>query len=55
VMSKDASGLKNESVWKALERKGLARSMFPAAIALSVHGQNYETGLADQILHRSDH
>lgn len=55
VMSKDASGLQNESVWKALERKGLARSMFPMAIALSAEGQTYETDLADKILHRSDH
>jgi len=55
VMSKDASGLQNESVWKALERKGLARSMFPMAVALSADGQTYETGLADRILHRSDH
>jgi hypothetical protein len=55
VMSKDATGLQNESVWKALERKGLARSMFPMAIALSADGQSYETGLFDTILHRSDH
>ena len=55
VMSKDASGLQNESVWKALERKGLVRSMFPMAIALSAEGQAYDTGLADKILHRSDH
>ena len=55
VMSADATGLKNEAVWKALERKGLARSMFPMAVALSADGQAYETGLADRILHRSDH
>jgi hypothetical protein len=54
-MSKDATGLQNESVWKALERKGLARSLFPMAIALSADGQSYETGLFDTILHRSDH
>ncbi|MBT5648580.1 MAG: hypothetical protein HOI96_08675 [Rhodospirillaceae bacterium] len=55
VMSADATGLKNEAVWKALERKGLARSMFPMAVALSADGQSYDTGLADKILHRSDH
>jgi len=55
VMSKDATGLKNPNVWSALERKGLARSMFPSAIALSPKGLAYDTGLADQILHRSDH
>jgi len=54
-MSADATGLKNEAVWKALERKGLVRSMFPMAIALSADGQTYDTGLADKILHRSDH
>ncbi len=55
VMSRDATGLQNEKVWRALERKGLARSMFPSAIALSPEGQAYDTGLADQILHHSDH
>jgi len=55
VMSKDATGLQNKAVWTALERKGLARSMFPTSIALSPAGLRYDTGLADQILHRSDH
>lgn len=55
IMSKDATGLQNPNVWSALERKGLARSMFPSAIALSPAGLAYETGLADQILNRSDH
>ena len=55
VMSADATGLKNEAVWKALERKGLARSMFPMGIALSADGKTYNTGLANKILHSSDH
>lgn len=55
VMAKDASGLQNPAVWNALERKGLARSMFPDAIALSDAGLNYDTGPAAQILHKSDH
>jgi hypothetical protein len=55
VMSKDATGLQNRAVWTALERKGLARSMFPASIALSPEGLRYDTGLSDSILHRSDH
>ena len=55
VMSKDASGLQNENVWNALQRKGLARSMFPDAIALTADALEYDTGLADKILHRSDH
>ena len=55
VASKDATGLKNEAVYKALERKGLARSFFPLGIALTPDGVSYETGFADKILHRSDH
>jgi hypothetical protein len=55
VSTADATGLSNESVWKALERKGLARSFFPTAITLTEEGRNYETGLHDQILHGSDH
>ncbi|MEC7488505.1 MAG: hypothetical protein VYA17_02825 [Pseudomonadota bacterium] len=55
VMSRDASGLRNESVWKALERKGMIRSMFPLAVALSPQGQAYETNIETKILHRSDH
>ncbi len=55
VMSKDATGLRNRAVWVALERKGLARSMFPDAIALSAEGVKYETGLGERILLRADH
>lgn len=55
VSSADATGLSNEAVWKALERKGLARSFFPTAITLTQAGREYETGLRDQILHGSDH
>lgn len=55
VMSSDATGLRNEAVWKALERKGLATSYFPLGIGLTEEGEKYETGLADKILHRSDH
>ncbi|MEK9693823.1 MAG: hypothetical protein VW235_12930 [Rhodospirillaceae bacterium] len=35
VLAKDATGLRNQSVWKALERKGLARSMFPLGLTLT--------------------
>ncbi len=55
VMSKDATGLQNQNVWNALQRKGLARSMFPDAITLTAEALAYDTGLADSILHRSDH
>jgi len=55
VLAKNATGLKNESVWKALERKGLARSFFPMGIAITLEGMNYNTGLSERILMRSDH
>lgn len=55
VSAADATGLSNEAVWKALERKGLARSFFPTAITLNQEGMEYETGLREQILHGSDH
>jgi hypothetical protein len=55
VASKDATGLRNEAVWKALERKGLARPYYPLGIALTPAGVGYDTGLSNSILHRSDH
>lgn len=55
VSSADASGLGNEAVWKALERKGLARSFFPTAITLTQAGRDYDTGMREKILHGSDH
>lgn len=55
VSAKDASGLRNESVWVALERKGLALSRAPFGILLTEEGLDYDTGLRDQILHGSDH
>jgi hypothetical protein len=55
VATKDASGLYNEKVWHALERKGLARADWPHRISLTTEGQRYDTGLADEILHRALH
>ena len=55
AMTKDASGLANEAVWKALERKGLIRSVFPHAAVLTAAGLAYDTGLREQILHRAHH
>jgi hypothetical protein len=55
AMTRDASGLGNEGVWKALERKGLIRSGFPDAALVTPAGLAYDTGLRDQILHRSHH
>jgi hypothetical protein len=55
VMTRDASGLKNEAVWRALERKGLAIPSFPMAIKLTAAGIDYDVGKFGDILHRSDH
>lgn len=55
IMAKDATGLRNEAVWRALERKGLARSEFPIAIHLTASGLSYDTGLKERILHRHSH
>jgi ribosomal protein S19E (S16A) len=55
VMTADATGLFNEAAWKALERKGLIQSDFPHGALVTAEGIAYETGLADQILHRSHH
>jgi hypothetical protein len=55
VLSSDATGLSNPAVWVALERKGLLRSNFPLAVTLTAAGVAYDTGMADRILHGSDH
>lgn len=55
VMTRDASGLGNEAAWVALERKGLIKSHFPEAAVVTAAGLAYDTGLAGDILHRSDH
>jgi hypothetical protein len=56
VMSgRDASGLHNQAVWHALERKGLARADWPTSITLTAEGLAYETGMADKILSRASH
>ena len=54
VMASDATGLINEAVWKALERKGLAKSEFPNGIQLTPDGLTYATGVADQVLRHPD-
>ena len=55
VAARDASGLRNPSVWAALERKGLVRLRRPGGIVLTALGQGYETGLRDAVLHRAEH
>ena len=51
----DATGLENENVWNALHRKGLIKAAWPDQIALTPEGVAYETGMADQILHKGEH
>jgi LmbE family N-acetylglucosaminyl deacetylase len=55
VAARDATGLRNPSVWAALERKGLIRPKLPEAVILTSLGQEYETGLRDVILQRTAH
>jgi hypothetical protein len=55
VSGKDATGLYNEKVWHALERKGLARADWPHRITLTQPGQVYETGLANELLRSGGH
>ena len=55
AMAGDVTGLRNENVWKALERKGLARSFHPFGIVLTRAGLAYDTRLRDRILLRADH
>jgi hypothetical protein len=55
VASKDATGIYHEKVWHALERKGLARADWPHRITLTAEALQYDTGLAGEMLKRSQH
>ena len=55
VRGSDATGLENESVWNALTRKGMVKAEYPHSIAVTPEGLVYDTGLAEQILHRGGH
>ncbi|MGH7045936.1 MAG: hypothetical protein ACREE2_06045 [Stellaceae bacterium] len=57
VASRDASGLRNPSVWAALERKGLIRSSgsSPPTAIMTLTGLGYDTGLRAAILHAASH
>ena len=54
VFARDATGLANRSVFTALIRRGLVRDA-GAGTVLTAAGKDYETGVAEAILHRSDH
>jgi hypothetical protein len=55
VMARDATGLNNQAVWTALERKGLVRTNFPKSATMTVEGMTYDTGMAGEILHSGGH
>lgn len=56
VLMRDATGLANEAVWTALERKGLIKPLvFLTICTLTSIGMAYDTGLNDAILHRATH
>ncbi len=55
VATKDASGLFVAGVWAALERKGLTRGDGIGGVVIRPAGLAYDTGLAGEILHGSDH
>jgi hypothetical protein len=55
VRSRDATGLTNSAVYGALARKGLVVIGPQGLPTVTAAGLAYATGLADQILHRSDH
>ena len=55
VAARDASGLANQAVWVALERKGLIKGTFPYSAIVTAQGLGYDTGLHDVILHHSEH
>src|SRR5271156_4217971 len=53
VAGRDATGLRNQAVWTALERKGLVKTQFPQSATLLAAGRDYDTGLRDAILRRA--
>jgi hypothetical protein len=55
VRGADATGLQNQAVWTALERKGLARSDYPRSITLTGDALAYDTGLAGSMFSKGAH
>ncbi len=55
VSGRDATGLNNPAGWVVLERKGLVRSIESGGVVLTADAMEYDTGMRDDILHRSDH
>lgn len=55
VAAKDASGLRNEGVLKALARKKLVFANLPVSVMVTKEGLDYETKMAEQIFHHANH
>lgn len=55
VSGRDATGLSNPSVMNALTRKGLVRPGPGGLPVVTAEGIAYETGIASQVLHTTDH
>lgn len=55
VASKDATGLGNPSVWKALSRKGFVRENYEEEMVITAEGLAFSTGLEDKFMSVSDH
>ena len=55
VQAKDATGLYNEAVWHALERKGLARADWPHRITLTAAALSYDTGASGEVFRIAKH
>jgi hypothetical protein len=53
VSARDVTGLGNPNVMNALARKGLLLAGPAGAPILTAEGRVYDTGIADQLLHRS--
>ena len=55
VSARDASGMTNPVVWRALARKGLVLRADGLSRTLTVEGLGYDTGLKERFLNPSDH
>ncbi len=55
VSARDASGLSNNTMWTALERKALLHRVNSLPATLTKDELDYNKGLADKFWTRSDH
>ena len=55
VLARDATGLGNRNVMNALMRRGLLLASPVGQPVLTAEGVAYDTGIAAQILHPTDH